>query len=103
MNKEYSEKEFFLLMKKMISDQERAQCLRREAEALRQRLREVESEIRHLEIQMSTECSHEWGSFREPGMYGEKYFYCKKCGMDRYTKTKMHLDLLRSESSAKQN
>ena len=44
--------------------------------------------------QLVAGCRHEWKTYREQGMYGEKYTYCVKCGADRWTLERMHLDML---------
>ena len=47
-------------------------------------LKKTEIKIKILEKERISKCNHEWVTERESGMYGEKFTYCKNCGINRY-------------------
>lgn len=56
------------LYEKNINEYEQKIC------QLKSNINEINFEIRNLCIE------HNWKTKREPGMYGEKFTYCTKCG-----------------------
>ena len=44
---------------------------------------DIEKEINELNQVIINNCIHEWITEREDCMYGEKFTYCKKCGLHR--------------------
>tara|TARA_B100000686_G_C16367416_1_gene750800 strand:+ start:37 stop:246 length:210 start_codon:yes stop_codon:yes gene_type:complete len=47
------------------------------------KLKIIEKKINILEKERISKCDHEWVTEREPGVYGEKYTYCKYCKVNR--------------------
>ena len=47
------------------------------------KLKIIEEKIKQLEKERVLKCSHEWITERESGIYGEKYIYCKHCGVNK--------------------
>lgn len=47
-------------------------------------LKVIDEQIKVLEKERISKCNHEWVTEREQGIYGEKYTYCKNCGINRW-------------------
>ncbi len=45
------------------------------------KLNNIEKEISKLETDKINICRHEWITEREDGMYGERFTYCRRCGV----------------------
>lgn len=55
----------------------------------------INKKLKEANVLISKKCikingSHEWISEREPGLYGEKFTYCKKCHVDIYNDEYIH-------------
>uniref|UniRef100_A0A6C0C6P0 Uncharacterized protein n=1 Tax=viral metagenome TaxID=1070528 RepID=A0A6C0C6P0_9ZZZZ len=66
-----------------ISDQEKhTKLLNLEQEYL-DNIKKLNILIHEYEIKMVRCCEHEWIVEREPGQYGSRHTYCKKCRLDK--------------------
>ena len=66
-----------------ISDQEKhSKLINMEREYL-ENIKKLNNLIHEYEIKMVRRCKHEWIVEREPGQYGARNTYCKKCRIDK--------------------
>ena len=67
-------------MDKIIENKEK---LIKEKYAFLKKIIDIEKEINALDQVIINNCIHEWITEREDCLYGEKFTYCKKCGLHR--------------------
>ncbi len=50
---------------------------------IKSRLEVIEKRLEEIQDNIINNCDHEWITEREDCMYGERFTYCKKCGVFR--------------------
>lgn len=59
--------------------------LQNDKKNLQHKIENIDHELNKKIIEVSKLCNnHKWKIEREDGIYGEKYVYCEKCGIDCY-------------------
>ena len=58
-------------------------------------IKKLKEEVKSTNFYIAKKCEdenkeHEWVSEREPVLYGERYTFCKECGVDYYDRTYLH-------------
>jgi hypothetical protein len=66
-----------------ISDQEKHTKLIKMEQEYLDNIKKINSLIHTYEIKIVNSCDHEYIVEREPGQYGAKHTYCKKCRIDK--------------------
>ena len=70
-------------LKENITDQEKHTILIKMEKEYLENIKILNNLIHNYEIKIVKNCEHEWIVEREPGQYGSKHNYCKKCRLDK--------------------